>query len=150
MTAWMAIAAAFLVWSGPVVDGHVHRAAHGGVMAHAGPYHFELVLADDAVQLWVLDRDERTVRLPADARLSLTIERPGLKLPPGYKVRPEAPARLERAASGDHFRAPPQAHLRNPARVLVKAELTMAGKTYRAELPCEPLDFKHRLYDGEL
>jgi hypothetical protein len=143
---WTAIAVAWLLWSGPLIDGHVHKAAHGGVIAHAGPYHLELVLADEAVEMWVLDQDERVVRLPADARLSLTFERPGQKLPPGYKV--PGPKVLPLSLSRDHFRARPLSDFRNPGRVLVRVELHIGGKVHRAEIDCGPLDFKHRLYDG--
>ena len=144
-----AIAVTCLLWSGPLVEGHVHKAAHGGVMAHAGPYHLELVLADDAIELWVLDQDERVVRLPPGARVSLTFERPGLKLPPGFKVAPE-PKVLDLPASGDRFSARPLPHFRNPAKVLVRAELRIAGKVHRADIACDTLDFKHRLLDREL
>src|SRR4051794_8253257 len=85
--------AAALLFAGQLVDGHVHTPPHGGVIAHAGPYHLETVVGPGFVDVWVLDGRLRVVP-PGGHSLAAT-------------VRPlEGPAQtLTFAAHQDHFRA---------------------------------------------
>jgi hypothetical protein len=143
MASWTAAIVALSVWSGQLVDGHVHRAPHSGVIAHAGAYHLELVLAEDGEQLWVLDESEQVVRPPAGARLSLTFE----QLEP--KPDRDAPAAkpLHLMPADDHFERLSARGRAPSTRTLVRAELLMGGKTLRALFVYTLLDYRHRLWD---
>lgn len=142
-------------WAGPMVDGHVHKAANSGVIAHAGPYHVELVVLDDRVRLWVLDANERPVTLPASSRVTVKTDLP--LAPPSlgdHAVRPEATPggkgtlQLELQAVGDRFEAPFDINRALVRGFTARIELRVAGRLLPAALSWTPLDARHRLDDA--
>src|SRR5262245_35170479 len=90
------------LWLGPMVDGHVHKAPHGGVIAHAGPYHVEMFVSEDAIRVWILDDKEKVVPPPAGSALTLTVERESSNLEDKQLVRTVLPLKL----AADRFETP--------------------------------------------
>jgi hypothetical protein len=135
MTALLALLA---VWAGALVDGHVHKAPHSGVIAHAGPYHLELVVKDHLVQVWLLDGQERTVPPPPGSSLSLVIDHP-LERP----IKGTRRVALQRAT--DHFECP--FRMDPMAGFTADAQLTVRRQRLRARFVVTLLDFRDRLDD---
>jgi hypothetical protein len=137
MASWMGIAMALSLWSGPLVDGHVHKAPHSGVIAHAGPYHLELVISEDGEELWVLDKHERVLRPRAGTSLALTFEPSNAPASKAVKL----------VLSDDHFTRRSTRGRVPCTKTLVRADLVIGGKTLHAVFVYNLLDFRHRLWD---
>jgi hypothetical protein len=126
------------LWAGPLVDGHVHKAPHSGVIAHAGAYHLELVPKDRVIQVWLLDQRERIVPPASGATLSLDFDRP-LSRP----VKGARSIRLQWAT--DHFEA--SFGMEPITGFTARAHLFVAGQRLRATFRVTLLDLRDRLDD---
>jgi hypothetical protein len=127
--------AAALLFAGQLVDGHVHKPPHGGVIAHAGPYHVETVVSQGFVDVWLLDKALKVVP-PAGHSLAATV-RPG----------EDAPQRLTFAPHDDHFRAAVDLSAVPAMAVEVRVD---AGRraAARASFRWTALDARQRLDDS--
>ena len=135
-----------------MVDGHVHKAPHSGVIAHVGPYHIELVARDATIEVWLLDQNERLVLPPENSRVFLKMNRP-IKGPIRFKVGGEL---LPAPAGADEVLLVPVGERYESAfdleRVITtgfkaRAELRLATRTLPTEFEWTPLDARHRLDD---
>jgi hypothetical protein len=126
---------AALLLAGQLVDGHVHAAPHGGVIAHAGPYHLETVVDEDRMDVWVLDGNLKTVAPPGPLAATLR-----------FKQSDRAAQRVTFTASGDHLHA--DVPLAGLPSMNVELRLDAAGKPVRASFRFTALDSRHRLDDG--
>jgi hypothetical protein len=51
-----------VLFAAQMVDGHLHKAPHNGVIVHCGPYLLETVIRDyHVVNTWVMNEKERPV-----------------------------------------------------------------------------------------
>jgi hypothetical protein len=137
-----AVLALVTLLSGQMLDGHVHRQPHGGVLAHCGPYLVEIV---------VHQRGERTPQQVAsvDAELWLTTE-DGAPVPPSNRS-----VRLKVVGFGgwvaikpwgDHFEG--RVGVREAFQpISFEAELRDGSRVHRARLQWTNLDDQERLDD---
>jgi hypothetical protein len=132
MSSLLALAA---LLAGQLVDGHVHVAPHGGVIAHAGPYHIETVVEEDWMAVWLLDKRMRPVA-PAGHTLGATLRR-----------TEDAPETVTFAAQGDHFRAAVDLAGLPPLAVEMRLDSGKHGHA-RASFRWTALDARQRLEDG--
>jgi hypothetical protein len=149
---WMGLVMVLCTWSGPLVDGHVHKAPHAGVIVHSGPYHLELVVQDLAIQVWLLDQAERVVRPPADASLVLTFDRPvkgRIRFKAGQNGVLAEPGTNEVALVlvGDRFQATFTLERVVTTGFTAQAELRVGAKIFKSAFRWTPLDATHRLDD---
>lgn len=135
---WTGSLALLAVWTGPLVDGHVHKAPHAGVVAHAGAYHLELVVKDATIEVWLLDQNERVVRPVSGSSVSLTVNRALARPVKGTK-------RVVLRWSGDHFES--SFGLDPLTGFSARALLVVGGKRLRANFTVTLLDLRHRLVD---
>lgn len=125
---------AVVLWMGQKVDGHVHAPPHGGTIAHAGPYHLELLVEESWIEVWVLDARLKTVP-PKDLSLRVTLE---------PKDREKQVLTL--APTGDRFRA--AAKLEGFPDLVATAELATAKGIVRGVFRWTLLDARHRMDDS--
>ena len=132
---------AAMLWAaliaGQLVDGHLHAAPHGGVIAHAGALHLETVVEETGMEVWLLDR--RGKPLPSTGHtLAATLR----------FQSPDRPAQtVTFAPSGDHFRA--LVDLAGLPALNVELRLDAGKRTTRAAFRWTLLDARHRLGDGD-
>lgn len=127
-----ALAALVLLLGGQMVDGHVHKAAHGGVIAHLGRQHLEVLVDQHRIEAWLLDEKERP--LPPRGELRITLEIPG-----------EAPRTLTLPAGETRYAAPVSLDL--PPEMHIGAELRIGKQVRRVRFRWTVLDARHRLDD---
>lgn len=120
-------------WAGPMVDGHVHKAPHSGVIAHAGPYHIEVVITDTAMRIWLLDQKEQTVPPPAGSTIQVKADR-------GFRELVLRPA-------GERYEAPFDLQRVLATGFLGRVELRLGSEKIRSEFRWSTLDARHRLDD---
>lgn len=148
------VAAVAGLWVGQMVDGHVHKAPHGGVVVHAGPYHLEVVVLDREIEVWVLDRAERPATLPGGATVAVAL-RAGDQ---------SGPARQVCGAKRTVDASVPQLVFRQRAKARFTAPLVLGGavgkgvwgcvqvrvgsKVHVAPFKWTLLDATHRINDG--
>jgi hypothetical protein len=128
--------------AGPLVDGHVHKAAHAGVIVHAGPYHLEVVVKDRVTEVWLLDQRERVVRPPEGSSVTLVVT-----VPQTGPVGSE-PRALAGLAKHDHFELSLALGSVITTGFTGRISLRLGSKTHEARLRWTPLDAKHRLDDS--
>jgi hypothetical protein len=126
------------LWIGPLVDGHVHKVPHSGVIAHAGAYHLELVPKDRAIEVWLLDQREQVVPPASRSTLSLTFDRPLTRPVKGAK---HVTLQLVR----DHFESP--FGMEPITGFTARADLVVGGQKLRATFAVSLLDLRQRLDD---
>lgn len=122
-------------WAGQLVDGHVHRAPNGGVIAHLGDQHVEVVVSDGKLQLWLTDREEKVIP-PAGHAVKVILKVTGR----GQELT------LILTPAGNHLQAgaPVEAGDTIAARVEVRASRKVMRTTFR----WTPLDARQRLDDS--
>lgn len=133
MNGLMGFVAMLAIWAGPLVDGHVHKASHSGVIAHAGPYHLEVVVRDHVIQAWLLDGRERALSIPADSSLSMNLDPP---LPLKKKEFRRFKDRFETPLDFDPSKG-----------FSARAVLVIAGRKFDIAFRVSPLDLRDRLDD---
>jgi hypothetical protein len=116
-----------------LVDGHVHKTPHGGVLAHCGGFLLETGVYPDRIDVWVLNEKEQTLE-PRGKQLIVTVEGPQL-----------ARRRLALQPRGDHFRE--TFDVNHPVQLTIKAELRDGSRTCRASYGWTQLDARDRLDD---
>jgi hypothetical protein len=125
-----------LLMAGQLVDGHVHAAPHGGVIAHAGPYHLESVVDEKRIEVWLLDQNMKPVPA-AGHRLAATLR----------FVQPDRAARsVPFTVEGDHFAAP--VDLTGLPSMNVEMRLDPGKKLARAAFRWQAIDSRQRLEDS--
>jgi hypothetical protein len=123
------------LWAGELVDGHVHRAPHGGKIAHLGDGHLELRVNETELQVWLLDQRMRPLP-PGPRSLRLTL---------APKGRPTQTVVLTPA--GDHLRA--TVDLTGLPDLQITAELRSGRRTAHASFRWTILDAKERIDDSD-
>jgi hypothetical protein len=138
-------------WAGQLVDGHVHSAPHGGVLAHCGPYLVEVVVRrgpDVAEKLPVAALTGQTRAVVPDARIQvwLLTEKEMPVMPAGRKLKVRS--------TGHHASLPAQDDgfqgklAVSDREVPLDLELIDGGRVQRAHLVWSALDERERLDDG--
>jgi hypothetical protein len=124
---WMASS-----WAGQMVDGHVHKAPHKGVIAHLGPHHVEWRVDRGKIVAWLLDEKLHVVP-PANRALRAELEIDGAK------------KSLSLTARGDRFEVGwfVDSHVRMSGTL----ELTDGKKTFKGPVRWTALDARDRLDD---
>jgi len=126
---------AFL-WAGEMVDGHVHKAPHGGKIAHIGDHqHVELRVDETEVVVWILDENARPLS-PKGRSLRLTIT---------PKDRPKQTVVM--TARDDHFRG--AVELLGLPELQVTAELKFGRQTAQTSFRWTILDAPERIQDSD-
>jgi len=134
MTTVVALVGLALLWSGPKVDGHIHKAPHGGVIVHvAGLRHLELVVADGMMRVWVLDERERVMPPKAGSTVTVNTDFGATS----------APNLLRLELVGDHY----EVRFRTDHGFTARVAATVAGRQVEAVLRWTMLDARDRLND---
>jgi hypothetical protein len=124
------------LWGGELVDGHVHRAPHGGKIAHLGAQHLEMRVDEKQILIWLLDEEMRT--LPPNGR--------ALQVTVSPKGRPRQALVL--VPIGDHLRA--AVDLMGLPELQVSAELKNGRKPLKASFRWTILDATDRIEDSDV
>jgi hypothetical protein len=126
------------LFCGVMVDGHVHVAPHGGVIAHAGGagHHLEMVVDEKGIDLWLLDQRLKTVSRERARVMTLTVT------PSGGKAAP-----VSLGQQGDHLHG--AVELPDPPRLSAVADVLIGKRKVRVTLSWGPLDERRRLDDTD-
>jgi hypothetical protein len=118
---------------GPLVRGHVHKAPHGGVIAHVGDDHVELVVSDGLITVWLTDRAEKVIS-PGGEEVRVT-----------YKVKGKPVATVALQPTGDRREAKAQVEAGDV--IAGRVEVRRDKKTLTTSFQWSPLDARQRLND---
>jgi hypothetical protein len=146
-----AVVMALGIWGGQLVDGHVHRAPHGGVLAHCGSYLVEVVVRrapDVAERLPVaaLVGQSKVVVPDADVEAWLLSEKDSAVAPGARKLKVRSAGReATLPVRGDGFAGKLAVGDRE---VPLELELVDGNRTARAHLVWSNLDERGRLDDA--
>jgi hypothetical protein len=138
-------------WSGQLVDGHVHRAPHGGVLAHCGPYLVEVVVrrtGDVTEKLPVSAVLGQTPAVVPDTEVDvwLLTERETAVNPGARRLKVRSGGReATLAVLGGGFSG--RMALRDPS-IPLDVEVSESGHTEHVHLTWTNLDDRARLDDG--
>jgi hypothetical protein len=131
MFAALVLAVAF--WAGQLVDGHVHKTPHAGVLAHCGAHLLETAVYPDRIDVWLLNEKEQTQE-PRGKQLAMVVEGPQLPR-----------RRILLKPRGDHFRE--TFDVNHPTQLSMKVELRDGARVCRASIGWTQLDARDRLDD---
>lgn len=128
-----------IILAGQMVDGHVHKAHHGGVIAHFDRKHVEVVVGEGLVTVWLLNEKERVIP-PKGIRgqVRLVLEK---SVDGGTKTQTVV---LQKVA--DHLEA--SADVQEADTVTGTLEFRLKGRVTKAAFRWTPLDARKRLDDS--
>jgi hypothetical protein len=124
---------AVAAWAGQLVDGHVHKTPHAGVVAHCGAYLLETAVYPDRIDVWLLNEKEQTQE-PRGKVLTMVVEGPQLSR-----------RRIVLKPRSDHFRE--TFDVDHPTQLTMKAELRDGARVCRVQIGWTQLDARDRLDD---
>jgi hypothetical protein len=120
-------------WGGPLVRGHVHKAPHGGVIAHVGDDHVELVVSDGLITVWLTDRAEKVIP-PGGEEVRVA-----------FKVKEKPAVTITLHPKGDRREAKAQVEAGDV--IAGRVEVRRDKKVLTTSFQWSPLDARQRLND---
>ncbi len=128
-----------IILAGQMVDGHVYKANHGGVIAHLDRKHVvEVIVGEGLVTVWLLDEKEKVIppkSIRGQVRVVLEKSVDGKKRTQTVVLQ-QVVDRLEGRAS-----------VRETDTVTGTLELRLKGRITKAVFHWTPLDARKRLDD---
>jgi hypothetical protein len=146
-----AVVLALGIWGGQLVDGHVHKAPHGGVLAHCGPYLVEVVVrrapdVADRLPVAALVGQAKAVVPDAQVEAWLLSEKDTAVTPGARKLKVRSAGReAALPVRGDGFAGTLAVGDRE---VPLEIELVEGNRTARTHLVWSNLDDRERLDDA--